>query len=388
MEHKGTVYFFTGLSGAGKTTVGSLFYRRLKNTKPNAVYLDGDEIRVAFGEDVGYTNDERLRWAGRDLPGVQAPLRPGHRRGVLLHRHVSDAVRRLEPGAISPITRRSISGSKPETLHGPRNQKGLYTGGRNVVGVDLPFDEPQTPDLDASRTTENAPLWRRWRRSSGSCIPNIVENPIDNRDYWNRYYQDGLCPMDPSPFARYAATLVEPGRTLVDLGCGNGRDALYFASLGLSVIAIDLSDTAIQTLRERGGDNPRFLCGDFINAPIHRPASYDYAYSRFTIHAINQQQERMLLLAMHRAIKPGGKFFIEVRGVHDPLYGRGQPQEKNAFFYNNHYRRFIVMEELTASLQEAGFRVEYAQERTGFAPYGNDDPPVIRIVAIRKEMKA
>ena len=46
MEHKGTVYFFTGLSGAGKTTVGSLFYQRLKNTKPNAVYLDGDEIRV------------------------------------------------------------------------------------------------------------------------------------------------------------------------------------------------------------------------------------------------------------------------------------------------------------------------------------------------------
>ena len=33
MEHKGTVYFFTGLSGAGKTTVGSLFYQRLKNTK-------------------------------------------------------------------------------------------------------------------------------------------------------------------------------------------------------------------------------------------------------------------------------------------------------------------------------------------------------------------
>ena len=73
--------------------------------------------------------------------------------------------------------------------------------------------------------------------------------------------------MDPSPFARYAATLVEPGRTLVDLGCGNGRDALYFASLGLSVIAIDLSDTAIQTLRERGGDNPRFLCGDLSTPP-------------------------------------------------------------------------------------------------------------------------
>ena len=39
-----------------------------------------------------------------------------------------------------------------------RNQKGLYTDGRNVVGVDLPFDEPQTPDFilcnDGSETPD------------------------------------------------------------------------------------------------------------------------------------------------------------------------------------------------------------------------------------------
>ena len=68
MEHKGTVYFFTGLSGAGKTTVGSLFYRRLKNTKPNAVYLDGDEIRVAFG--CGLHQRRAPPMGGADLPGV------------------------------------------------------------------------------------------------------------------------------------------------------------------------------------------------------------------------------------------------------------------------------------------------------------------------------
>ena len=111
--------------------------------------------------------------------------------------------------------------------------------------------------------------------------------------------------------------------------------------------------------------------------------SYDYAYSRFTIHAINQKQERMLLGSMARALKPGGKFFIEVRSVHDPLYGKGEALERNAFFYDNHYRRFLVLDELTEALRQAGFRIEYAREQTGFAPYGNDDPPVIRVVAVK-----
>lgn len=379
MEHKGTVYFFTGLSGAGKTTVGSLFYQRLKNTKPNAVYLDGDEIRVAFGEDVGYTNDERLRWAGR-IFRVCRLLSDQGIDVVCCSIAMFDTVRRWNREHI-PNYKEIYIRVKKETLI-QRNQKGLYTGGRNVVGVDLPFDEPQSPDLVLQNDGERTPL-ELVEEIEGALYPNIVEHPIDNTDYWNLYYQNKLCPTSPSPFARYVSTLVEPGRTLAELGCGNGRDALYFASLGLSVIAIDLSDTAIQTLRERGGDNPRFLCGDFINAPIHRPASYDYAYSRFTIHAINQKQERMLLGSMARALKPGGKFFIEVRSVHDPLYGKGEALERNAFFYDNHYRRFLVLDELTEALRQAGFRIEYAREQTGFAPYGNDDPPVIRVVAVK-----
>ena len=38
----GTVYWVTGLSGAGKTTIGSLLYERLRNQKENVIFLDGD----------------------------------------------------------------------------------------------------------------------------------------------------------------------------------------------------------------------------------------------------------------------------------------------------------------------------------------------------------
>ena len=116
---------------------------------------------------------------------------------------------------------------------------------------------------------------------------------------------------------------------------------------------MDLSEAAIGMLRQQPVPHARFVCGDFVSHTLHQPESYDYAYSRFTIHAINQKQERMLLGSMARALKPGGKFFIEVRSVHDPLYGKGEALERNAFFYDNHYRRFLVLDELTEALRSA-----------------------------------
>ena len=128
----------------------------------------------------------------------------------------------------------------------------------------------------------------------------------DNTDYWNQYYHNRVCSTQPCPFAQYVATLVEPGKTLVDLGCGNGRDSLYFAQQGLQVVGIDLSPTAIELIRAQQVPNAQFVCGDFISNPAHTPGRYDYAYSCFTIHAINPKQETMLLQSMYQALKSGG----------------------------------------------------------------------------------
>jgi len=380
---KGTVYFFTGLSGAGKTTIGGLFYQRLKMTKPNVILLDGDGIRPVFGEDIGYSHEDRLRWAyrifrmGRMLSdqgidvvicsiAMYEPVRQWNRENIENYKEIYIKV-------------------KKETLLA-RNQKGLYTAGKNVVGIDLPFDEPKHSDIVVQNDGDEPPE-AIVERLEQALYPNIVQDPIDNTIYWNLYYKNGLCPTEPSRFAEYVSTLVEPGRTLLELGCGNGRDAVFLASLGLQVRALDMSETTIQALQGGNIQNAEFVCGDFVSPDFHAPDSYDYAYSRFTIHSINHNQEQVLISNIYRGLREGGKLFIEVRSINDPLFGKGKLVERNAYFYDNHYRRFIVMDELCESLVRHGFLVEYAQESAGFAPYGNDDPPVIRIVAMKPLQK-
>ena len=144
MNEKGTVYFFTGLSGAGKTTLGGLFYRHLKARKPNVVLLDGDQTRPVFNEDVGYSDADRLRGARRMFRVCKMLSEQGID-VVNCSICMYSEVRQWSRENIENYKEVYIKVQRETLLR--RNQKGLYTSGKNVVGVDLPFDEPKHPDI-------------------------------------------------------------------------------------------------------------------------------------------------------------------------------------------------------------------------------------------------
>ena len=152
---KGTFYFFTGLSGAGKTTIGGLFYRRRKALNNATVLLDGDQIRPVYLDGIGYSNEERFLGAGRTFRvcrmlteqnidvvccsiSMYGQLRQWNREHIQNYREIYIKV-------------------KKETLF-RRDQKGLYSSGaRNVMGIDLPFDEPKTPDIIIENDGDETP---------------------------------------------------------------------------------------------------------------------------------------------------------------------------------------------------------------------------------------
>ena len=138
---KGTVYFFTGLSGAGKTTIGGLLYRRMKAKRNDVVLLDGDQLRrLSFHKKSGYTTEERRRGAYYNFEMCKMLADQGID-VVLCSISMYHDCRSWAAEHIENYREIYVKAAR-ETLY-RRDQKGLYSSGaKNVVGVDLLCEEP------------------------------------------------------------------------------------------------------------------------------------------------------------------------------------------------------------------------------------------------------
>ncbi|MDE6261541.1 MAG: adenylyl-sulfate kinase [Oscillospiraceae bacterium] len=139
------VYWLTGLSGAGKTTIGQLWFQQLKEAGENVVFLDGDELRQVFGGSLGYTSEDR-RKAAMNYARLCALLSKQGLTVICCTISMFDSVRKWNRENIPGYFEVYIQASMETLRH--RDQKGLYSrNADNVAGVGLQVELPDSSDL-------------------------------------------------------------------------------------------------------------------------------------------------------------------------------------------------------------------------------------------------
>lgn len=207
------------------------------------------------------------------------------------------------------------------------------------------------------------------------------------RDYWESYYQSDQAPETPSLFAQYvAANYLKDSPTqprLVELGCGNGRDSSFFASLGMKVLALDQCQSEIEKLSQANPqpDNLEFRTADFTQLPDGD--SFDIIYSRFTLHSVDEEGQDSTLRWAERNLRDNGVLCIETRGKQNELYQLGDPvdNDPDAYIYEGHYRRFVGLDPFVKKIGSIGLVIAEASESTGYAPFNGTDQYFIRVFA-------
>src|SRR5580704_8681869 len=145
----GRVFWITGLSGAGKTTLGRELWKRMRSAGRPVAFLDGDTLRSAIAEDLGHNADDRRRSAMRNAKLCR-----------LLAEQGTDVVCATISlfHEVQRWNRDNIAGYREIYLRVPmdelrrRDSKGIYAraengNGRDVVGLDVLAETPEAPDL-------------------------------------------------------------------------------------------------------------------------------------------------------------------------------------------------------------------------------------------------
>jgi len=146
------VIWFTGLSGAGKTTVAQNLERALYDRGYLTQILDGDNIRSGINNNLGFTEADRLENIRRIAEVSKLLVDSGV---ISLNSFISPTheIREMAKKIIGDDNFVEVFVNTPIEVCEQRDVKGLYEKARrgeikNFTGIDSPFDAPKQPDIE------------------------------------------------------------------------------------------------------------------------------------------------------------------------------------------------------------------------------------------------
>jgi SAM-dependent methyltransferase len=149
-------------------------------------------------------------------------------------------------------------------------------------------------------------------------VRDMLDDLVGRNDgtWWDEFFADTSRPVpfftdrpDESLAAWFGTGLLNPGRVL-ELGCGQGRNAVYLAGLGCAVDAVDFSADAARQARERAeqaGHAVNIQCCSIFDADIAE-GGYDLVYDSGCFHHLPPHRRQSYVELVRRALRPGGSY--------------------------------------------------------------------------------
>jgi hypothetical protein len=311
------------------------------------------------------------------------------------HLHVSDPA---EPGLHIDLFHTYFDAdgvlSFPFGVAGSRVVRRDDWGG--VRDIDWPFGPGRVPD-NAQQLVEclYGADWRQpkpgfhWPRDRVGAAEGRLTEAQRSKVYWTNFYARTSYSSGSTFFEFVNARPDTPG-TVIDIGCGDGRDSCAFGAAGRRVLGLDQSPIGVQHAAARAStlaldDSVDFQVCDVADTQsltrLLRTITSEAAdapvlfYLRFFLHSITEEVQDGLMDVISGCARPGDLLAAEFRTEKDELATK---------VHGKHYRRYQNGQAFGASLTERhSFALLHEEESTGLSPYKGEDPVLYRVVARR-----
>ncbi len=157
-NQKACILWFTGLSGAGKSTIANLVEKRLYSLGHHTFLLDGDNVRHGLNRDLGFTDEDRVENIRRVAEVAKLMVEAGL---ITLVSFISPfrSERRMARGLVEQGEFVEVYVSTPLEVAEARDPKGLYRKARageikHFTGIDSEYEPPENAEIVIDTTQE------------------------------------------------------------------------------------------------------------------------------------------------------------------------------------------------------------------------------------------
>lgn len=153
------------------------------------------------------------------------------------------------------------------------------------------------------------------------------------------------------------------GMKILDAGCGEGRNSVYFINQGYQIFGIDPNEVAVQFCRYLAKslrpdfDSYRFQTGKLEEIPFHSEAFEAVICSAVLHFAESEDNFWQMIAEIHRVLKPGGIFWFRMTTGLGGILGQSQALAKGRYLLPDGSDRFLLLQEHLDRLLQMGFRL-------------------------------